>query len=89
MIATFADGSLRACGDNSSGQLGLGNVASDSAACTSLQRVDALWAVPIVQVACGKQHSVALGASGDVYVWGSNSVGMAAAHACELIDIHL
>lgn len=73
MIATFADGSLRACGDNSSGQLGIGS--TDTLA-VSLRRLDALWAVPIVQLACGIQHSVALGASGDVYVWGSNSVGM-------------
>jgi alpha-tubulin suppressor-like RCC1 family protein len=67
MLVTMHDGSLRACGDNADGQLGLGVTAESSVA--SLQALDALWCVPIVQLAAGAAHTLALGASGDLYVW--------------------
>ncbi len=37
--------------------------------------VDALWALPVVQLAAGSCHSLALTASGHVFSWGGNDCG--------------
>eukprot|EP00878_Enallax_costatus_P031476 GHUV01034422.1.p2 GENE.GHUV01034422.1~~GHUV01034422.1.p2 ORF type:complete len:106 (+),score=23.94 GHUV01034422.1:551-868(+) len=37
--------------------------------------VDALWALPVVQLAAGDAHSAALTSSGQMFVWGSNHFG--------------
>jgi hypothetical protein len=37
--------------------------------------VDALWALPVVQLAAGDAHSAALTSSGHMFIWGSNHFG--------------
>ena len=60
-----------AWGRNVEGQLGLGD--------TKLRRipslVDALWALPVQQLAAGEKHSAALTSSGSLFTWGSNACG--------------
>jgi hypothetical protein len=70
-ICVTASSQVYAWGANSSGQLGLGDK-RDRLAPTV---VDALWALPVVQLAAGDLHSVALTTNGHLFTWGSNSVG--------------
>jgi alpha-tubulin suppressor-like RCC1 family protein len=37
--------------------------------------VDALWALPVVQLAAGDAHSTALTSNGHMFIWGSNHYG--------------
>lgn len=60
-----------AFGCNSSGQLGLGDFLERRAPC----EVSALWALPVVALAAGDQHSAALTASGFLFTWGANDKG--------------
>ena len=59
------------CGTGESHKLGL----SDTKDRETPVLVEALADVPIARVACGKYHSAALTASGDVYAWGLNDCG--------------
>lgn len=67
----FLSGQVFAWGRNVEGQLGLGD--------TKLRRipslVDALWALPVQQLAAGEKHSAALTSSGSLFTWGSNACG--------------
>ncbi len=60
-----------AWGCNTSGQLGLSH--------TELRRsptiVDALWALPVQQLAAGTEHSAALTSNGFLFTWGGNDKG--------------
>ncbi|MFY7963930.1 MAG: hypothetical protein ACOVO1_03445, partial [Chitinophagaceae bacterium] len=68
-LALKANGTLWAWGDNSQGQLGLGNNINVS---TPTQvGTDSNWA----SVHCGFLHTVALKANGTLWAWGSNSEG--------------
>jgi E3 ubiquitin-protein ligase HERC4 len=60
-----------AWGHNSAGQLGLG----DRRDRHSPTVVDALWALPVVQLAAGDAHSAALTSNGHMFIWGSNHFG--------------
>ncbi len=53
------------------GQLGL----SDCRNRWSPVLVDALWALPVVQLAAGESHSLALTSNGYMFSWGDNSHG--------------
>jgi alpha-tubulin suppressor-like RCC1 family protein len=68
-VALKSDGSLWAWGDNTYGQLGLG----DTTQRTSPTQVgsDNTW----VAVTCGREHTVALKDDGSLWAWGSNRVG--------------
>jgi alpha-tubulin suppressor-like RCC1 family protein len=68
-LALMTDGSLIAWGDNTYGQLGVGNTVPGM----FLQRVgtDNNW----VAVAAGQYHSLALKADGSLYAWGRNNGG--------------
>ena len=70
-FALAVNGELLACGDNSAGQLGLGDLLPRS----GMQLVTGLLGVPVASVAAGGQHSACVTASGSVFVWGSNSHG--------------
>ncbi|KAG8457012.1 hypothetical protein KFE25_004411 [Diacronema lutheri] len=65
-------GRLFMWGTGEFGKLGLGDASIDVEIPTP---VPALVGVPIVQVSCGKQHTLALAASGDVWAWGVDSYG--------------
>ena len=65
-LALTAAGAVLAWGQGSAGQLGTG-VAADASAPVLLA---ALWGVPIVALAAGEAHSLALSRAGDVYSWG-------------------
>uniref|UniRef100_A0A182Y841 non-specific serine/threonine protein kinase n=1 Tax=Anopheles stephensi TaxID=30069 RepID=A0A182Y841_ANOST len=70
-IFCTASGTLLACGDNSNGCLGQGNK-------TSLlvpKKIEKLEHIPIVQVASGTTHVLALTEGGIVYSWGTSSNG--------------
>lgn len=71
-IVVLNDGALMAFGSNSAGQLG---VAVQGTSVVSPLALSALWGVAVVQVAAGDAHSLVLGASGDVYAFGSNDHG--------------
>ncbi|XP_007578663.1 secretion-regulating guanine nucleotide exchange factor isoform X2 [Poecilia formosa] len=60
-------GQLLACGSNAFGQLGVGQTVTHSA---ELLAVEALKE-PVVSVAAGLRHSLAVSASGSVYQWGT------------------
>jgi alpha-tubulin suppressor-like RCC1 family protein len=60
-----------AWGQNSAGQLGLGDRRDRHAPAV----VDALWALPVVQLAAGDAHSAALTSNGHAFIWGSNHFG--------------
>ncbi len=64
-------GELYACGDNSVGQLGVGDLLPRS----GMTLVIGLLGIPIANVAAGGQHSACVTVSGNVFVWGSNSHG--------------
>ena len=64
-------GQLYICGTGESNKLGTGNT-RDIEVPTA---VEALADVPIVHVNCGRYHTAALSADGDVYAWGLESSG--------------
>ena len=66
-----ASGKLHMCGTAEYHKLGFGD-SSDREVPTA---VEALAAIPIAHVACGKYHSAAVSAEGDVYAWGLESSG--------------
>ncbi|XP_052895626.1 serine/threonine-protein kinase Nek8 [Anopheles moucheti] len=70
-ILCTASGTLLACGDNSNGCLGQGNKAS----LLVPKQIVKLEHIPIVQVASGTMHVLALTEGGIVYSWGSSSNG--------------
>ncbi|CAL8350706.1 unnamed protein product [Lota lota] len=63
-------GDLYSWGAGGEGQLGVGHI-------TSMIQTPSLlhFPIPVVQVACGSSHSLALAKAGDVFSWGSNSHG--------------
>lgn len=69
-LVLMEDGTVRAFGDNSNGQLGDGSSES-----VRDYPVTAVGLSDIVKVAGGSMHSVALKADGTVWVWGRNSYG--------------
>jgi hypothetical protein len=66
-----ADGLIWAVGDNADGQLGTGDVGADA----QLDPVLIPTASHIVQIAAGRQHSLALRDDGAVIAWGSGTIG--------------
>ncbi len=60
-----------AFGSNSSGQLGLGDFQDRRAPC----EVAGLWALPVVSLSAGDEHSTALTANGFLFAWGANDRG--------------
>uniref|UniRef100_A0A8C5MLC3 HECT and RLD domain containing E3 ubiquitin protein ligase 3 n=1 Tax=Leptobrachium leishanense TaxID=445787 RepID=A0A8C5MLC3_9ANUR len=71
-LALGDDGQLYSWGQNSHGQLGLGNGFGSQC---SPQRVKSLEGIPLAQVVAGGYHSFALSLSGAVFGWGKNSEG--------------
>lgn len=72
-LALSASGEVWAAGCNSDGQLGLGDAAGARSA--DFRLVRALAGRRVVQVAAGQEHSLALGAGGEVYAWGHGNYG--------------
>jgi alpha-tubulin suppressor-like RCC1 family protein len=70
LCLTF-QGSVFAWGSNSSGQLGLGNTASRHAP----EMVEDLWAIPIIALAAGSCHTLALTRQKNVLSWGRAKYG--------------
>jgi len=70
-LAIVSPGKLFTAGDNTYGQLGVG----DNTDRESFEPVQAVFQKTFVAVACGEAHSVALADDGEVYVWGSNTRG--------------
>mmetsp|Transcript_29534 Transcript_29534/g.48956 ORF Transcript_29534/g.48956 Transcript_29534/m.48956 type:complete len:411 (+) Transcript_29534:46-1278(+) len=64
-------GTLYICGTGEYNKLGVGDLQDREAPAL----VEELRDVPIVHVACGKYHTAAVSASGDVYTWGLESSG--------------
>ena len=84
------DGAVLACGRNYRGQLG-----QDPSSCTLNERghpycatftqVESLQGFKMEKIACGGEHSAAIGEDGSLYIWGDDSCGQLA-HAEELCD---
>ncbi|XP_067850557.1 probable E3 ubiquitin-protein ligase HERC4 [Heptranchias perlo] len=70
-LAVCENGSVFSWGAGTYGQLGLGECQS----IVSHPRRVELFRVPIVQVTCGRYHSLALSKDGAIYSWGQNSYG--------------
>lgn len=60
-----------AFGCNSAGQLGLGDFQDRRAPC----EVSGLWALPVVALSAGDEHSTALTVNGFLFSWGANDRG--------------
>ncbi|MDZ7816228.1 MAG: hypothetical protein U5N86_09605 [Planctomycetota bacterium] len=65
------DGSVSSAGDNSFGQLGLG----DNNDRHTVTYVTALSGIHVDKVIAGYEHSLALAANGHLYAWGANDSG--------------
>lgn len=70
-IVVTNQSTVYAWGCNEKGQLGLG----DQKLRSRPVRVDRLWGIPIVNVAAGGEHSLAVTTNGMLFSWGSNSHG--------------
>jgi len=72
-LAVTGGGRVYSCGDSFYGQLGHGNTTSSQV----FTLVDAahFGGASIVMAACGKMHSVAATAEGDVFTWGAGWFG--------------
>lgn len=70
-VALTADGKLYAWGRNECGQLGVGDIATRYRP----TRINSLDGVPIVDVAVGIEHSLALASDGRLYGFGCNGRG--------------
>ncbi|KAM9359120.1 putative E3 ubiquitin-protein ligase HERC4 [Symphorus nematophorus] len=72
-LAVCASGHVFSWGAEEDGQLGM----SPGLTCTSHRprRVPIPLPIPVIQVACGTSHSLALTKGGDVFSWGLNSHG--------------
>ena len=83
MIAALHDGSVYAWGANASNLLGVNSVTTTisepkrvvKGAYAGTTYLGDSWTNPIVNVAAGNRHMVALAASGGVYTWGRNDKG--------------
>ncbi|XP_059098839.1 probable E3 ubiquitin-protein ligase HERC4 isoform X1 [Tigriopus californicus] len=67
------NGRLFAFGDNTYGQLGLGNDGGDRV--LTPQPIESLSGLPIKKIACGGYHCVVVTMSGAVFAWGRNNHG--------------
>jgi hypothetical protein len=70
-LALTASSQVLSWGDGASGQLGLGDRQTRRAPAV----VEALWALPVVQIAAGDAHSAAVTSSGHAFAWGCNYFG--------------
>jgi uncharacterized delta-60 repeat protein len=73
-VAICADDTLVAWGDNSSGQLGDGTRTPRTAP-VLVNRAGPIGMFPVIALAAGAQHSVALTADSQLSAWGENSSG--------------
>ncbi|KZC13853.1 RCC1 and BTB domain-containing protein 1 [Dufourea novaeangliae] len=71
-VAVKDNGEVYSWGDNSCGQLGLGNTSQIK---EHPSKVTALAEVLIKKVVCGYGHCLALSDEGNLYVWGANNYG--------------
>mmetsp|Transcript_27280 Transcript_27280/g.37625 ORF Transcript_27280/g.37625 Transcript_27280/m.37625 type:complete len:828 (+) Transcript_27280:153-2636(+) len=70
-LLLVSPGKLFASGDNTYGQLGLG----DNADRESFEPVQSVFQKTFLAVACGEGHSVGVTTTGELLVWGSNTRG--------------
>ena len=70
-LAILADGSVKGWGQNSYGQLGIGNTNSPQNSPVSVEGLSG----PVIQVSAGVNHSCALLEDRSVWCWGRNSHG--------------
>ncbi|KAH3760755.1 cell wall anchor protein [Pelomyxa schiedti] len=77
-VAVVCSNTLLSCGNNSSGQLGLGDWKTRNL----LTVVEGLFGISILSMSCGVNHSVVVIESGDVYAWGANNLGQIGVGDC-------
>ncbi|XP_077961151.1 putative E3 ubiquitin-protein ligase HERC6 [Gasterosteus aculeatus] len=70
-LAVCASGQVFSWGAGDGGKRGV----SPNLLCNKLSRVTMPLPIPVIQVACGSSHSLALTKGGDVFSWGLNSHG--------------
>ncbi|GIL57699.1 hypothetical protein Vafri_12863 [Volvox africanus] len=70
-LALTVSAQVLSWGDGASGQLGHGDRQPRHAP----SAIEALWGLPVVQIAAGNKHSAAVTASGHAFLWGCNSFG--------------
>ncbi len=74
-LALCSNGTLVAWGDNSSGQLGCGNLPAQHDVPTAVLQTNGLSGRTVIAIAAGNSHSLALTSDGQVFGWGSNASG--------------
>nr|XP_012226242.1 PREDICTED: RCC1 and BTB domain-containing protein 1-like isoform X2 [Linepithema humile] len=77
-MAVTCDGQLYGWGENTYGQLGLG----DNAAMINRKPIKIIKDVAIAKVECGSEHTLALTREGLLYVWGKNDDGQLGIGSC-------
>ncbi|XP_077393631.1 RCC1 and BTB domain-containing protein 1 isoform X2 [Festucalex cinctus] len=70
-IALVDNGEVYGWGNNTNGQLGIGNTSNQLSPCRILE----LPAIYVQQIVCGYAHTLALTDEGVLYAWGSNTYG--------------
>jgi hypothetical protein len=70
--AVKSDGTVWGWGQNTTGQIGPGTTET---AVRTPTLIDGLDGIPIVDVAGGRNHALALTSGGTVYAWGANQYG--------------
>lgn len=75
------DGTLLAWGDNSSGQVGIGNTGTVHSPTSALPRIMPYWRHSKLTSPSG-QHSLAILEDGELYAWGANSYNQLGVKAC-------
>ncbi|XP_020610535.1 probable E3 ubiquitin-protein ligase HERC4 [Orbicella faveolata] len=74
-LAVTDNGLILAWGDNTKGQLGLGNMENNIQTHPRIVKNLQSAGVIITQVACGARHSLALTTGGFFFAWGDNKNG--------------
>jgi alpha-tubulin suppressor-like RCC1 family protein len=82
VVALTGDYHVFSWGSNAAGRLGNGKLDSEERRLPAI--ISAFEGKKIIKIACGGSHSIALGASGKVYSWGSGGVGVTAAATLEV-----
>ena len=71
-LTCVAGGQVLTCGRNQHGQLGVGSRGSHAGLYDSPQLISCLPGLPLVRVATGAHHTLALTLSGALFGWGKN-----------------
>ncbi|VDM36438.1 unnamed protein product [Toxocara canis] len=85
VLLLTASGMIYSFGTGTRGELGHGKLENEQMP----KLIDVLSIIPVVEIACGSWHSVALTKDGDAYTWGWNCCGQMGSTDSSIIDFPL